>query len=428
MSRRALGLDFGTTNSAIAAAAPGGEVELATFDDGEGRTATFRSVLFFDPEDVYAGRARVTAGPRAIRRYLEAGMRGRLVQSMKAHLASRLFTETTIFGQRYTLDELISIIVADLRAGAEEQLGDLGRTIVVGRPAHFAAARDAEDDAFAVERLRRAIERAGFDEVIFELEPVAAAYQYERRLDHEELALIGDFGGGTSDFCLVRLRPLARERERRADDILGVDGVAIAGDAFDSRIIRNVVAPELGLGGQLRSPFGQTLPVPLWLYDRMEHWEHLSFLKTPSTMNKLEQIRFQAEEPAKIEALIHLVNDDLGYALYQAVEHTKLELSSAQTSELCFRDAPIDVRSEIRRPAFDQWIASYLEAIETCVARLLDRCNVAPGAVDAVFLTGGTSMVPAVRRIFARRFGPERLRGGEELTTVASGLALRALA
>ena len=424
-----LGLDFGTTNSAIAVATDDGSARLASFPDGDRLTTTFRSVLYFDPEDVEpGGRPRAVAGPQAIRRYLEAGMRGRLIQSMKAHLASRLFKDTYIFGQRYTLDDLIAIIVRDLRAAAQEQFGAVSSTIVVGRPAHFASGRGEDDDEFALGRLRTAIQAAGWEHVVLELEPVAAAYEYGRRLDHDELALIGDFGGGTSDFCLVRLGPSLRQTRHGYGEILGVDGVGIAGDAFDSRVIRRLVAPELGLGSRLRSAFGQVLPVPAWLYERLEHWEHLSFLKTKKTMNKLQQIRFEAQEPEKIDALIHLVNDDLGYALYRAVERMKVELSGRETSELVFVDHPIDVRAAVARGDFESWIAPYLEAIRICVDRLLERCDIAASAVDAVFLTGGTSMVPAVRRLFEHRFGAARLRGGAELTTVASGLALRAAA
>src|SRR5262249_44337833 len=163
---------------------------------------------------------------------------------------------------------------------------------------------------------------AGFAEVTFEFEPVAAAYQYEQQLDHDELVLIGDFGGGTSDFSLIRLGPTARRGGPRRNDILAVDGGARAGDAFGSTIVRHACAAHLGLGSQYRSAFDEVLPVPPWIFERLERWEHLSFLKTKSTIDLLRRIRFGAVEPAKIDALIHIVNDDLGYQLYRAVERT----------------------------------------------------------------------------------------------------------
>jgi hypothetical chaperone protein len=423
-----IGLDFGTTNSAIAIATPGGEAVLATFPEDDHHTTTFRSVLYFDPEQREpTGKPRAVGGPAAIRSYLQADTRGRLVQSMKSHLASPLFKHTAILGHSYTLEELIAIIIRQLKIAAESQFGDLGGRVVVGRPAHFSGTTTDEEDAFALDRLRIAIQQAGFEEVEFELEPVAAAYQYEQQLDHDEIVLIGDFGGGTSDFCLIQLGPSARRRGNRHDDILGTDGVAIAGDTFDSGLVRYLVAPRLGLGSEYRSLFNRVLPVPLWLYEKLERWHHLSFLKTRETMELLRQIHFGALEPEKIEAFIAVVEDDLGYHLFRAVEHTKCALSHEDISQFLFRESLLTIQEQVRRSAFESWIASDVAAIAHCVDRLLNSCQVTPNDIDSVFLTGGSSFVPVVQRIFIDRFGLEKLRSGDELTTVAKGLALRAL-
>ncbi len=415
-----LGLDFGTTNSAIALAAPGAAPRLATF----GAEPTLRSVLHVDPEEPGDDGLppRITAGPEAIRTWVETGGRGRLIQSIKAHLASRLFTTTSLFGRHYRLDELIAVLLRVLRLAAEEQLGaDPAGTVVVGRPVRFAGGRAPDDDAFALGRLEAALRRAGFERVVFELEPVAAAYGYQLRLDHEELVLIGDFGGGTSDFTLVRLGP-------DGSAVLGVDGVAVAGDAFDARLIRHVAAPGLGLGSERRTAFGQVLPVPLWLYDRVERWEQLSFLKSRETSELLRRLAHEALEPEKIAALVHLVEDDLGFALHGAVERAKRTLSASDAAEFRFADGVIELARTVSRPAFEGWIVPEVDAIAACVDGLLAASGLARGDVATVFLTGGSSFVPAVRRVFADRFGEQRLRGGEELTTVATGLALRARA
>ncbi len=415
-----LGLDFGTTNSAIAAAPAGAPPRLARFAGGE---ATFRSILHVDPEEPDDGGLppRITAGAAAVRSWVETGGRGRLIQSIKSHLASRLFTTTNLFGRQYRLEDLIAVLLRALARAAAEQLGaDPARTpVVVGRPVRFAAARTPDDDAFAVARLDAALRQAGFARIAFELEPVAAAYGYQQRLEHEELVLIGDFGGGTSDFTLVRLGPAG-------STVLGVDGVALAGDAFDARLIRHVAAPGLGLGSERRTAFGQLLPVPAWLYERVERWEHLSFLKSRETGELLRRLRHEALEPERIAALEHLIEDDLGFALHGAVEDTKRELSTTETSAFTFHDRPIDLAAGVARPAFEGWIAAEIGAMAAAVDGLLAAANVAPRDVATVFLTGGSSFVPAVRRVFAERFGAERVRGGEELTTVASGLALRA--
>jgi hypothetical chaperone protein len=416
-----IGLDFGTTNSAVAALGRDGMPRLARFPDGDGRTATFRSVLYVDPEAAGANGLppRVSAGPAAIRDYLATGQRGRLIQSIKSHLASRLFTTTNLFGVQYRLEELIALLVRELRAAAERDLGGLGRRVVCGRPARFSGADTPDDDAFAEGRLRAALGLAGFDDVVFEYEPVAAALGYQQRLDHEELVLIADFGGGTSDFSLVRLSP------SRAT-IVGVDGVAVAGDVFDGRLIRHLAAPGLGLGASYRSAFGRVLPVPLWLYERVERWDQLSFLKSRETTELLRRLRHDALQPEKVAALQHLVDDELGFQLHAAIEQTKHALSTAPEARFVFRDPPIDFDDAVARRAMDGWIANALAAIARTVDGLVERYGVARGDVDTVFLTGGSAFVPSVRELFADRFGAERLRGGEELTTVATGLALRA--
>jgi hypothetical chaperone protein len=425
---RAIGLDFGTTNSAIAVSTPGGPTTLATFTGDGYRTTTFRSVLYFDPAMRTADRKpRAIAGPNAIDSYLKAETRGRLMQSMKSHLSSRLFRDTYVFGTKYTLEELIAIILGELRAAAEVQFGDLGGRVVVGRPVHFSGAGSAEEDAFALSRLRAALQQAGFDEIVFEYEPVAAAYEFESQLDHDELILIADFGGGTSDFSLMQVGPGVRRRGHTAEDILGTDGVAIAGDTFDSKIVRHVVAPRLGQGSEYRSAFDKILPVPAWLYTNLERWHYLSFLKSKQTMQMLTELRLQAFEPEKIAALIHIIEYDLGYHLYRAVEQAKIELSGQETSVLAFSDAALSIEQSVRREQFEGWVAEEITAIAACLDRLLERTGVRPGDVGSVFMTGGSSFVPAVRHLFETRFGAARIRGGGELTSVAKGLALRAL-
>jgi hypothetical chaperone protein len=272
-----------------------------------------------------------------------------------------------------------------------------------------------------------AAEKAGFEEVHFEFEPVAAAYQYEQNLDHDELVLIGDFGGGTSDFSLIRLGPTARRERDKRSNILSNDGVGIAGDALDGEIVMAVVAPRLGLGSHYRS-IEKLLPMPSWLYQKLSSWHHVSFLKDHQTTTLLTQIKPQSLEPEKIDALLHIIWNDLGYKLYRSTERAKVELSNHGMSLFFFKDSPVEIREKVRRLDFETWIQPAISRIENCVDRLLERCNVKPGAVDSVFLTGGSAFVPAVRRIFKRKFGADRLRGGEELTTVARGLALRALA
>jgi hypothetical chaperone protein len=423
----AIGFDFGTTNSSVALVSGDSKVQLASFQSLGTEMSSFRSVLYFEQSKASDGTKRTHSltGPDAIEHYLQTEEKGRLIQSLKSHLSSRTLTGTEVFGRRYKLEDLISRILADLRKHAGRQFNEPIRHATVGRPVRFVGAETAEDQEFAVSRLRTAFETAGFEHVDFEMEPVAAAYAYESTLDHDELILIGDFGGGTSDFSLLRVGPGVRRRGRTARDLLGNSGVGLAGDAFDARIVRKLVSPALGSNSEARS-LNKLLPaVPAWIYANLERWHYLSFLRTNNVREILKSARIRALEPEKIEALIAIVDEDLGYQLHQAVQKVKFELSRDKSSEFRFRDGSLDLRIPVTRAAFESWIEEDLQAIEGYVDTLLRTSGIDPRAVDCVFLTGGSSFVPAVRRIFETRFGKGSIRSGNEFTSVAHGLALR---
>jgi hypothetical chaperone protein len=429
-----LGIDFGTTNSSIAFACGNGEVDLVHFPAGAATTESFRSVLYLEQQR-HASRTQIKGftGPQAIEHYLRAEHKGRLIQSLKSYLTSRTLTGTEVFGRRYTIEDLIARILTDLRLSAERQLGRPVRHATVGRPVRFVGAESVEDDDFAVQRLRQAFVHAGFESVEFEFEPIAAAYAYESTLDHDELILIGDFGGGTSDFSLLHVGPSVRAGGRTAKDLLGNSGLGLAGDSFDARIVRKLVSPALGSDSFERSyaqapdrPASIIPAAPAWIYANLERWHYLSFLKTRNVAEILKSARARAQEPEKIEALINLIEEDLGYQLHQAVQRLKVELSHHESAEFHFRDGSMDLVAAVERKEFEGWIAEELQSIERCVDTLLATSNLAAGEVDRVFLTGGTSFVPAVRRIFESRFGASRVRTGNEFTSVARGLALRA--
>jgi hypothetical chaperone protein len=330
-----IGLDFGTTNSSIARLATAGGIELAHFPFGNAFTESFRSLLYLERLRE-AGRVTIKSwsGPAGIEHYLGADDKGRLIQSLKSFLSSRSLQTTEIFGRHFKLEELIANILRDLRAQAEKQFGAPVRAAVVGRPVTFVGAESAEDNQYATERLKLAFEKAGFEQVSFEYEPVAAAYHYESTLDHDELILIGDFGGGTSDFSLLRVGP-SRSRYGDSSGVMGNEGLPLAGDAFDAKIVRHLVSPALGAGSLLNS-FGKMLPSPTWVYFKVERWHHLSFLKSRETLNMLRSVLAQAVEPEKIEALLYLVEHDLGYQLHRAVQQVKIGLSQRENEVFRF--------------------------------------------------------------------------------------------
>jgi hypothetical chaperone protein len=415
-----IGLDFGTTNSAIAAV-EGDQVRLARFQHGGGLTDTFRSVLYFPVLDRMSG-LRSLAGPRAIEAYLEASSAGRLLQSMKSYLADASFQSTSVLGRAMTLPQILGHLLESLRAQAEQDLGPLGRSLVVGRPVRFAHARGDGDEALAQQRLEGALATAGFEKVFFAPEPVAAAYYYEQRLDHDELVLVGDFGGGTSDFTLTRVGPSRRRGDLNA--VVATEGVALAGDALGGRIVERVVAPALGLRSTYRPALSGATEVPRWPYEKLRRWHHLALLKSREVTEMLRTIERTSSDPEQIAALREIIDDDLGFNLYQSVEQAKIALSRGEEARFRFECASLTIEETIRRDEFEGWIERELAEMDDAVERLLTSSGVAASAVDRVFLTGGTSLVPAVRRVFERRFGAGAISTGGELVSVASGLAM----
>jgi hypothetical chaperone protein len=408
---------------------PDGALQLGEFPFLGRLTDAYRSLLYFEQVAGNGPGAPPATfcwtGPAGIEHYLSAETQGRLIQSLKSFLAVRNMEGTQVFERKRTIEELVGRILGDVRTEASRQFGVDIRHATVGRPVRFVGAETIEDDRYAEDRLADAFSLAGFDTIAFEFEPVAAAHQYETTLDHDELLLIGDFGGGTSDFSLVKVGPTIRAEGRTEEDVLGNAGVGIAGDAFDAQIVRHLVSPSLGAGTHFLS-MDKLLPLPAWPYSNLERWHHLSFLKTGEIIDQLERIKAQAEEPEMIGSLIYLIKHDLGYQLHRAVQQVKTELSSGQTSAFEFQDGGLVLRSTVERTSFEAWIEDDIRQIESCIDGLLASSGVAPGDVDAVFLTGGSSFVPAVRRIFKSRFGVQKIRAGHEFTSVAMGLARQA--
>lgn len=420
------GIDFGTTNSAIGLLGPSGEVRVVSHPHAAGLSDTLRSILAFDRQHCDAdGRPLPLVGHQAIAAYLEGDGECRLLQSFKSYLTSRIFNSATIFSRTYTLEQMIALVVERLRQAAETAGGAAVRRVVAGRPVRFVAEDGKIEDDYALARLRQAFALAGIDEVEFEYEPIAAAYYYERGLDRDQTVLVADFGGGTSDFSLVRLGPGRARLNRPEDAIIGTGGVGLAGDSFDRRIVECGIAEFFGKNTGFRSG-NKVLPVPDWLYGKFSRWHHIAFLGTGSTLRMLRDIQRHADHPERIEDLLTLIEHNLGYHLYRAVEAVKLALSGAESTTFAFDYDSIRIERGITRAEFESWIAPDLAKIEDCVESLLQTTQTPAARIDRVFLTGGSSLVPAVRRIFARRFGEDRLSGGGEFVSVASGLAYRA--
>lgn len=421
-----VGIDFGTSNSVLALADAAGHVGYLEFPLLGAMTHSYRTLLFFDPDEQEVRLPiQYYAGVEAIEAYLETLGEGRLVQSFKTHLTSMSLGRTQIGHHAISLDDMLTLFFFRLRRHLERQRGGAVHHAMLGRPVSFAGASDDESNAQAQQRLGAAAVAAGFEEVRFELEPIAAAYHYERGLQRSELALVADFGGGTTDFCLMRLGPRRHQRKDRQDDIVGTGGVGVAGDDLDAAIIEHLVCPWLGRDSTYVE-MGRELAIPRSYYYKLARWHHLSFLKGKRTQAELQRMHRLAREPDAIGGLIHVIENNQGFHLHKAVEQLKIALSSAPVGSFHYVDGPVRIDAQVERAQFETWVAEHVAAIATALDETLARAGVSAAKVDRVFMTGGTAFVPAVRREFEQRFGADKLRWGDELMSIASGLALHA--
>jgi hypothetical chaperone protein len=419
MTDTAIGIDFGTTNTVVALARHGEPVRVVRHAVGEGVVDVFRSVLCFERNDIERRlHVDIDAGHAAIARYLAATGETRFIQSFKSHVASPLFRDTGVFATRYRFEDLLATFLGRLLAEAGQQLPPGGVPVVAGRPVTFAGA--APDEALAHRRYDAAYQAAGLGAPVYVHEPVGAAYYYAQRLDHDATILVGDFGGGTSDFSIIRFE--RREGALRAIPV-GSAGLGVAGDSFDYRIINAVVSPHLGKGSQYRS-MGKVMEVPAHYYANFARWHQLALLKSAEHQRELEKLKKIALKPELIGRLMDVIEQDWGFLIYRAVSEAKVALSEKPEALFRFAKGDIAIEARITVGDFEGWIAEDLARIDRTVVGLLARHQLAEEAIDRVFLTGGSSHIPAVRRLFAGRFGAERMDSGGEFESIAHGLAL----
>ena len=410
-----IGLDFGTTNTVATMIGGNGEVDAVHFEHNGEAFDAFRSVLCFSEGEDEGQRTQVDAGPWAIDRFVELAGDCRFIQSFKTFAASPLFTDTLIYNRRLKFEDLLGSFLRQVRGHAGV---DFPKRVVIGRPVSFAGA--SPDEALARTRYETALQTMGFEEIHHVYEPVAAAYFFAQRLKSDATILVADFGGGTSDFSVVKFSVGARGLDYQP---LAHTGVGVAGDAFDFRIIDNVVARAFGKGSEFTS-WGKVLPVPLSYFQKFSRWNELSVMRHSREFGELQKLERDSLDPKKIRAFLAFLEADAGYAMYRAVSAAKMQLSQADAGTLSLHVAGVDIERAIKRSEFEAWIAPELAEISACVDRALAQAGLGEAQVDRVFLTGGSSFVPAVREIFASRFGADRIETGDQLVSIAYGLSL----
>jgi hypothetical chaperone protein len=407
------GLDFGTSNTTLGTIE--GRVPLLMALEGE--QTTIPSAMF------YAADGNVLIGRRAVAAYVE-GTAGRLMRSLKSVLGTSLIEETTRLGRaRLSFRDVIANYLGAIKRRAEQASGRELRQVVHGRPVHFVdnapdANRKAEDT------LRTIALGVGFDEVTFQFEPIAAALDYERQITSEEVALIADIGGGTSDFSIVRLGPERHGKADRAADILANDGVRIGGTDFDRQLSLGVVMPLFGFGSAMKRP---GLDVPSSYFHDLATWSSINRMYEPRVMADIRQVRQEASEPELLDRLIRVVNEQRGHTLAMEVEDAKIALSEKRRSDIPMEWVAPGLSAAIDRPDLVGHTRQLAARIAARIKNCLGQAGLAAGDIDAVFLTGGSVKLAHVRNAITRAVPSARIVEGDIFGAVGKGLTLEAL-
>ena len=372
------------------------------------------SAVFFD----YETRGRVLFGNEAISAYV-GQTEGRLMRALKSLLGSPLIEEeTSLAGRKVPLTDVVELFVRHLKLKAEAFVGQEITSVVHGRPVRFVD-DDDKADARAQSVLEAIARRAGFRDVAFVYEPIAAAHHYEQTVQGEELALIADIGGGTSDFSVIRVGPRLRERVDRSQDVLSTAGVHVGGTDLDTALNLAAVMPLLGLGTQLTQ---KNLPVPNALYHELAAWPTINFAYTYKNERMVAELVSLACEPEKVGRLLTLMRQRLGHRLAFAVEDAKIALSGEERTAVALAFLEAGLTTTAMRVDFDSAIDARMDRLHEAATDCIAAAGLGPAAIDTIFLTGGSSRVPAVRAAIGRAAPSARLAGGSDLLSVALGL------
>lgn len=411
--RGACGLDFGTSNSTIGVW-QSGTPALVPLEAGK---PTLPSAIFFNFEDdgVAFGRAAVEA--------YTAGTQGRLMRALKSVLGSSLMAETTqLKRQRLAFTEIVGLLLRQLKTTAEAATGQELTQVVLGRPVYFVDDDPAADRA-AEAQLAAAAQAQGFQHIAFQYEPIAAALAYEQQVRAEQLALIVDIGGGTADFSVVRVSPERAKAADRQADILANQGVHLGGTDFDRLFSLAEVMPLLGKGSHYRTT-GYELPTRYY-YD-LATWQRIHSLGTKETLHELRQLRYEAAQPALLERLLAVIEGRLGHALAGQVEAAKITLTNAATTTLTLPLPTQPLAQVLSRTQLEAAIAPAVARIAATALATVQQAGVSPVALQAVFLTGGSSQIPAVKASLLAQFPAAQVVEGDLFGSVGLGLTLDA--
>ena len=409
-----LAIDFGTSHSLVGAIKNGKRVEALPIDSSGSDQTLMRSLLYFPNEN------ECFYGAEALKKYSEFEMEGRLFRSFKSHLPNKNYIGTVINNRILTLETLIGLFLLELKKRAEKSLGAPVERAVIGKPARYSM--DDVADGFALHRMQKAAEYAGFKEVKFVPEPLAAALEFRRQIKEEKTILIGDFGGGTSDFTAMKIT----HSEFKKTDVLGVDGCPLAGDALDSLFMQNRLNNGFGAKAYYRLPMSSNLlKMPPSVMDKLNKPSHIVHLKERDTYEFIREVKkctLKKEDQENIDRLFILIEDQQIFPFFEEIESTKKQLSAKTTAKFNFDYPDLETAEIFSSQEFENWANETKENIFKALYRCLDQAGLKAEQIDHVFLTGGTAHVPFVQNEFKKIFGTEKLETKNFFHSILSGL------
>lgn len=414
MSDTVLAIDFGTSHSLVGASRRKSRIEALPIDPTASDPTLMRTLLYFASEnECYYGSA-------ALKKYSEFEMEGRLFRSFKSHLPNKNYIGTAINNRLLPLETIVGLFLLELKKRAEAQLGEKVSRAVIGRPARYSM--DDVADGFAVHRMRKAAEFAGFTQVEFIPEPLAAALDFKRQITEEKTILIGDFGGGTSDFTVMRIT----RSDFKKSDVLSVEGCPLAGDALDSLFMQNRLNKSFGAHTQYRMPLAQNLlTMPSSVMERLNKPAHIVHLKEKDTYEFIREVRkcaLREEDKLNIDRLFILIEDQQIFPFFEEIEKTKKSLSGHKTAKFKFEYPDLETSDVFSSTEFKDWAEKTRSEIFDALDRCLLQAGTTPADIDHVFLTGGTAHVPFIQEEFKARFGQNKLKSQNFFHSILSGL------
>lgn len=449
MSPTHCGIDFGTTNSSLAISKDGKPIVIP-IDRQNPNSKVLKSLIYINPKQ------EIAIGHHAINNYLadlknlpsvplrtistgkmikvmvptgsgtmkadwvpeiievDDSGRGRLLQSLKSVLTSSTFTGTNIFGKFYSLEDLLTILLKEIKTRAEAEIGHKLTSAVIGRPVKYVG---TSENKIALDRMQIIAKNAGFEQVEFEYEPVGAALDNSKNMPRHvhtsQNILVYDFGGGTLDICIMELP---------SEKILSVSGRGLGGDLLDSHLALTKIAPHFGLNSIINGK----MPFPRYLFSTFSSWYMATLQKTIKNRDTLEELSLKSSQPNLVNNLISLIFNDYGFEFFQTIDQSKINLSTNNITDFLFKRPSLHIRQQITKSDFETAISEDLQTSLDCINEALNLANLKPNQIDKIILTGGSSQVPIFINQIKNIFGEIKITTSDHFTSVASGLAIRA--